>query len=139
MRFKIRFAKPSDFAKCKAFDSRITASQFSNKAAAKEIVLASAEKTIVGYLRLEFIWLKIPYVSWIFVSEKCRNQGIASSLVKFLKSSLKRKQFKFILSSYQDNAPQSKRWHSNIGFKKCGKIQGINEDKSSEIFCQLKL
>jgi L-amino acid N-acyltransferase YncA len=139
MRNRIRFANPSDFTKCKVFDSRITPSQFSNKANAREILLAFVDEKIVGYLRLEFIWLKIPYVSWIFVSEKYRKQGVASRLVKFLGSSLKRKQFKFILSSYQDNAPQSKRWHAKIGFRKCGKIQEINEDNSSEVFCQLKI
>lgn len=139
MRNKIRFANTSDFAKCKKFDNRITAHQFANKAKAKEIVIALTEEKIVGYLRLEFIWLKIPYVSWIFVAEKYRNQGVASRLAEFLASVLKRKQFKFILSSYQDNAPQSNRWHSHVGFRKCGKIQEINEDKSSEIFCLLKL
>lgn len=139
MKLKVRFAKPIDFKICKPFDSGITGSKFSEKAIGKEIFLATIDGSVVGYLRIEFIWLKIPYISWIFVDKKHRNNGVASELVEFLRLCLAKKQYKFILSSFQSNAIKSKRWHSKIGFRRCGKIQDINEDESDEIFCQLKI
>ena len=136
---KIRFAKPNEFRKCKKLDPRLTVSRFHSKVKEKEIIVAVQESEIVGYLRLEYIWLKIPYLSWIIVNEDWRKTGIARDLVEFLKAFLKKKNLKFILSSYQNNAPYSKRWHSHLGFKACGKIQAINEDNSVELFCQLKI
>jgi N-acetylglutamate synthase-like GNAT family acetyltransferase len=139
MKIEIRFAKLNEFRKCKKLDPRLTASRFHSKAKEKEIVVAIQESEIVGYLRLEYIWLKIPYLSWIIVKEDRRKTGIARDLVGFLKAFLKEKNLKFILSSYQNNAPHSKRWHSHLGFKACGRIQAINEDNSVELFCKLKI
>lgn len=136
---KIRFAKVNDLKKCKPFDSRLTQSRISSMVKEKEIVIALQGSKIIGYLRLEFIWLKVPYLSWILVDQDQRRQGIAAEIVAFLASSLRKKGHKYILSSYQDNAPDSKRWHTKLGFKKCGKISTINEDNSTEIFCRLKI
>lgn len=139
MKLKVRFAKSSEFAGCKTFDSRLTRSKFLSKVKEKEIIVATKKHKIIGYLRLEYIWLKIPYVSWILVKEDFRKLGIATKLIHFLCSSLKTSGKKFLLSSFQANAPQSKRWHTKLGFRACGKIRSINEDGSAEVFCQLKL
>lgn len=139
MKTKVRFAKTNDLVKCKLFDSLLTKSRFASMVGEKQIIIALQGPELVGYLRLEYIWLKIPYLSWILVSKEQRKQGIAAEMVAFLAAFLKKKGLKYILSSFQNNAPDSKRWHAKLGFKKCGKIRTINEDGSTEIFCSLKI
>jgi ribosomal protein S18 acetylase RimI-like enzyme len=139
MKMNVRFGNASDFTRCKSLDSALTKSRFSSAIKEKEIVLITHGSAIIGYLRIEHIWLKIPYISWIFVKEEFRNLGGGQVLLTFLATHLKKKSHKFILSSYQANAPTSKRWHARMGFKKCGKIHSINEDGSAEVFCKLKI
>lgn len=136
---KIRFARESDLPKLKKLDTELTRKQLSGKVQAHEVVVAEHLGALLGCLRIEFMWTKIPYITWIFVSKTFRNQDIAASLLRFLKERLKKNGHKFLLSSFQNNAPLSRRWHKKVGFKTCGKVDLINTDGSSEIFCRLKL
>ena len=103
----------------------------------KRILLATKGKLILGYARLDYIWLKIPYLSWITVSENYRGAGVATRLIYKIVSYLSGQNHRFLLSSYQANAPVSRKWHIKNGFKRCGRVDGINEDNSSELFCKL--
>jgi ribosomal protein S18 acetylase RimI-like enzyme len=139
MKARIRFAKPTDYFLCKSFDTRITNSRFKNIAKEKGIVVATQDSNIVGYLRIELIWLKVPYVSWVMVQQAQRRSGVAKAMIGFIATALKRQGHAFLLSSHQGNALVSRRWHSKLGFKRCGRIAGLNEDGSSEIYCKLKI
>lgn len=130
----LRFAKPTDFAKCRKLDPKITRERFVSKQRQKEIVVFTSGSQVLGYLRFDYIWLKIPYISWICVSKTHRRAGIAELLLGFVATYLKKKKFKFLLSSHQDNALTSKKWHKQMGFKKCGFIGEINADGSKEIY-----
>lgn len=83
--------------------------------------------------------MKVPYISWIVVEEKFLRTGVARQLVEQLKRVSKKNHKKFILSSYQNNDPHSRRWHIKMEFKNCGKVGSINEDGSAEVFCILNL
>lgn len=132
---KIRYANPKDFSAVKKLDRELNTQQIRQKIQMKEIILAIQAGEPVGYLKFEWFWGKIPYLTWVFTQPELRGQGIANKMLEILKSKLAANSQ--IMSSYQDNAPQAKQWHNRTGFKKCGKISLINKDQSDEIFCML--
>tara|TARA_Y100000590_G_C14850037_1_gene687246 strand:- start:224 stop:445 length:222 start_codon:yes stop_codon:yes gene_type:complete len=72
MKLTTRLATNEDFVSCKKFDDRITETYFINMIENDQVFIALVDDIIVGYLRLEFIWLKIPYLSWLFVTPRVR-------------------------------------------------------------------
>ncbi|MBD64797.1 MAG: hypothetical protein CME62_06295 [Halobacteriovoraceae bacterium] len=135
----IQLATQSDYESCLPFDKRLTPELFTYLTEQEQLFIAREGEDTVGYLRLEYIWYKIPYISWINVREDLRAQGIGRKLFDHLYEFLKKKNFTFLLSSFQDNADKSQRWHKKMGFYHCGKIAGLNEDDSHEIFCKLDI
>lgn len=49
-----------------------------------EIFIVEFDSDIVGYLRLEYLWSKFPYIGLVKVHEDYRRQGIGRSLLAFL-------------------------------------------------------
>jgi len=136
---KIHFALPKDFASTRKLDRKLTSSQIRKKIFAREFVIAIEEGRVIGCLRFEWMWLKIPYLTWISVVPQSQRSGVAAALLRFLAASLKKKRRGFLLNSYQENAPIAKSWHQSVGFRRCGQIRELNRDGSQEIFCRLSL
>ncbi|WP_276357675.1 GNAT family N-acetyltransferase [Cohnella caldifontis] len=100
----------------------------------QEIVLATDDEDVVGYLRLEFLWSKYPYIGLIKVHPDYRGQGLGKRLLQFVEEHLKKKGVKAIYSSSQVNENNPQEWHRKSGFKECGIINGINEGNIGELF-----
>ncbi|WP_407672371.1 GNAT family N-acetyltransferase [Paenibacillus sinensis] len=49
----------------------------------REILIAEHNDQAAGYLRLEYIWTKVPYIGLILVKEEYRGQGVGTALIQF--------------------------------------------------------
>ncbi len=87
-----------------------------------EIVLSEVRDERVGYLRLEYLWSKIPYVGLIRVQEEFRRLGVGRAIVGFLDKFLRENGYKVLMSSSQVNEPSAQAWHRAVGFEECGII-----------------
>jgi GNAT superfamily N-acetyltransferase len=94
---------------------------------------------VIGHLRLEYLWSKIPYIGLIRVLEPLRRQGIGRALVMFVAEILRRRGDDFLYSSSQADEPEPQNWHRHIGFEECGIIAGINPGGVGEVFFRMKL
>jgi ribosomal protein S18 acetylase RimI-like enzyme len=138
---KIRFAVENDltWAMKHDHDAKL-ANRMRYKIALNEIILAEFRSRIVGYLRLEYLWMKIPYVGLIHVSPGYRRKGIGRAMLSFLEQRLRREGHNILLSSSQVNEPfPSQAWHRAVGFDECGIINGINKGGIGEVFFRKKL
>ncbi len=99
-----------------------------------EIVLAEVREERVGYLRLEYLWSKIPYIGLIRVQEAFRRKGVGHAIIDFLDEFLREKGYKVLMSSSQVNEPSAQEWHRAVGFEECGIIAGLNENGIGEVF-----
>ena len=109
-----------------------------------EIIVAEQNATeqygsVIGHLRLEYLWSKIPYIGLIRVLEPWRRQGIGRGLVMFVADMLRRRGDGFLYSSSQADEPEPQNWHRHIGFEECGIIAGINPGGIGEVFFRMKL
>jgi ribosomal protein S18 acetylase RimI-like enzyme len=131
---RIRFAKAEDLAICAGLDHEASQSVLRSKIGSHEVILAIAGKEIVGYLRLDYFWTRIPYVGQITVAEELRGGGVGTRMLKFLEDHLRKNGHTLLLSSSQANEPRAQHWHRSRGFVACGMISGLNEGGIGEVF-----
>ena len=135
MSISVRFAELKDLNVCIEADFKhIPEDMLKRRIEEKAVVLAEADGKRVGYARLEYIWLIIPYLSNISVNKEYRRKSVGTAVVNFLGEHLRQYGHKFLYSSSQANAPEPQRWHRKIGFEECGYIAGLNEGGIGEIF-----
>ncbi len=123
----VRFAEQKDLDVCMKYDYKyLTESVLKRKIEEKLVIIAEVNKKYVGYLRISYIWLIIPYLDIIHVEEKYRRKGIGIKMIEFLEEYLRREGHRVLYSSSQANEPDPQAWHRRIGFEECGYIAGIN-------------
>lgn len=136
----VRFAGLKDLEFCVFSDYKhIPKSMLKRRIEERAVILAEVGEKPVGYARLEFIWMKTPYLSNISVNREYRRKGVGTAIVNFLAEQLCRQGHKFLYSSSQANEPEPQMWHRRIGFEECGCIAGINEGGIGEIFFRKRL
>ena len=104
------------------------------KIAAREVVIADGPGRPLGYARIEFLWSKLPYLTLIRVLPDHRNQGVGRALLQFLEVQLRSGGHRLLLSSSQSNEFAPQKWHVHMGFSECGRLSGLNDDGSDEVF-----
>ena len=131
----VRFAEPEDLDFCTKSDLKhVTGYMIKRKIEEKAIILAEVDEKPIGYLRVEYLWLAVPYIGLIVVTEGYRRKGIGSAMVEFLENHLAKSGHDFLYSSSQADEPEPQTWHRKIGFQECGIIAGINDGGIGEVF-----
>ncbi|MCZ8516743.1 GNAT family N-acetyltransferase [Paenibacillus filicis] len=133
MKLILRSGRPEDLQNIENWDW-LDENIYEWKLKNDEIFLVEIDCEIVGYLRLEYLWSKYPYIGLIKVHEDYRRQGIGRSLLAFLEDHLRLNEHDTIFSSSQVNEAEPQQWHRRMGFVECGVINGINEGNIGEIF-----
>jgi len=134
MDLNIRFGTIEDYDFAISYDKYISKNLLRWKLENNEILVAEYNCKPVGYLRLEFLWSKIPYIGLILIDELNRNQGIGRQMLIYLEHSLKSQGFSKMYSSSQVNETGPQAWHRRMGFMESGIINGVNEEGIGEIF-----
>ncbi len=98
------------------------------------VYVVEVEGDIIGYARLEFIWLAIPYLALITLEEEYQGQGIGTSIVEKISHDLKAQGHSRIYTSSEIMEPEPQKFHRKCGFKECGIIAGMNDDGVGEVF-----
>jgi len=135
----VRFASQNDLDSCFIYDHSDRQDIIENKIDMLEIILAERCGEVIGYLMLEYIWSKLPYISLIFLKPEFRGKGIGSLMLEYLIEYLQLNGFKNLLSSSQVNENEPQMWHRKKGFVECGILSGINEGGVGEVFFKLDL
>ena len=104
----------------------------------EDIVIAEWNEKRVGYVRLEYLWSIVPYISLIQVLPEHRRQGVGKALLRFIETFLRDAGHEALYSSSQADEPEPQAWHRYMGFEECGFIAGINEG-AGEIFFRKSL
>ena len=115
-------------------DGHLSESVVKRKVSDGDTVLALRNGEPVGYLRLEWLWSKIPYIEMIWVLEPHRSTGVGRALLAHVEDELARRGHAVLYSSSQadESAPQA--WHRKVGFEECGWFVGLNEGGVGEVF-----
>ena len=100
----------------------------------EDVVIAEWNGKRVGYVRLEYLWSIVPYISLIQVLPEYRRQGVGKALLRFIETFLREAGHEALYSSSQADEPKPQAWHRHMGFEECGFIVGINEGVGDVFF-----
>jgi len=136
---KVRHATLTDLPSCKLLDHSAIESAIRYAIEHQAVVVAECDGNIIGYLRLEFLWSRIPYIGLVWVVESHRDQGVGRSLLSFVETDLRTKGHQMLISSSQVDEPAPRDWHRSVGFVECGVLDGINKGGTGEVFFRKEL
>ena len=138
------FCIESDFQHVDAYRGRMFMEEYlGRKIKAKDVIIAETDGKLLGYLRIEYVGLIVPYLGIIVVNDEYQRKGIGTAMIEFLEEHLvsqkEHKIFKLdgqavLHSSAEATAIESQAWHRAVGFEECGIIAGCNEGGIGEIF-----
>lgn len=142
----IRFARLADldfayqdgYISTEILKRKIDAQLALNSDRIEDILIAERNGKRVGYVRLEYLWSIVPYISLIHVLPDFRRQGIGKALLRFLETFLRDTGHEALYSSSQADEPEPQAWHRYVGFEECGFIASIN-DGAGEVFFRKSL
>ncbi len=135
----VRLATQADLATCSSFDLTAGNTAIQHAIDQQAVVLAERNGQTIGYLRLEFLWSRVPYIALIVIIEDYRGQGVSRLILNFIESQLRTSGHKFLLSSSEVAEPSPQAWHRAVGFVECGVISGINDGGIGEVFFRKNL
>lgn len=104
------------------------------KVADGDALLALRGGEPVGYLRLEWLWSKLPYIELIWVLVSHRRAGVGRALLARTEAELASQGHAALFSSSQVDEPEPQAWHRRVGFEECGLLAGLNEGGVGEVF-----
>ena len=133
---QVRFAQARDLAFVSQ-DHFIPAQVVARKIQDQEIIIAEIGGEPVGYLRLEYLWSIVPYISLITVEDAHRRRGVGKAILNFTLAYLAESDHTWLYSSSQADEPEPQAWHRHMGFQDCGLIAGINDGGVSELFFRI--
>jgi GNAT superfamily N-acetyltransferase len=93
----------------------------------------------VGYLRLEWLWSKLPYIELVRVLEPHRRAGAGRALLAHVEAEAASRGHAALFSSSQADEPEPPAWHRRMGFEECGLLAGLNEGGVGEVFFRKSL
>lgn len=129
----VRFAAPADLEFVRQ-DGHLPAEVVRRKIEWQEVIVAELGGDPVGYVRLEYLWSKLPYIALIHVLPACRRRGVGRALLCFTEGFLREGGHTALYSSSQADEPEPQAWHRRVGFRECGVIAGVNEGGVGELF-----
>ena len=128
------FAYQDGYIPAKILKSKIEAQLALNPDRIEDVVIAEWNGKRVGYVRLEYLWSIVPYVSLIQVLPEYRRQGAGKALLRFIETFLREAGHEALYSSSQADEPEPQAWHRHVGFAECGLIAGINHGVGEVFF-----
>lgn len=129
----VHLAQPADLAFVSR-DGYVSQEIILHKIKQGECFVLEVDGQYAGYLRLEFLWSLIPYISLVMILEGYRKRGHSWNLLGFVENYLLERGFTVLYSSSQADEPSPQAWHRHMGFEECGVINGINAGGIGEIF-----
>ena len=128
------FAHQDGYISTEVLKRKIDAQLALNPDRIEDILIAERNGKRVGYVRLEYLWSIVPYISLIRVLPEYHRQGVGKALLRFIETFLREAGHKVLYSSSQADEPEPQAWHRHVGFEECGFIAGINEGVGEVFF-----
>ena len=129
----VRYATPRDLGFV-AQDGYVPVHTIARKIEQGEVLVAEHDSVPAGYVRIEYLWSKLPYLALIRVLPDSRRHGVGRALLAFLEQELRAAGHTFLLSSSQADEPEPQAWHRHMGFVECGRLEAINAGGIDEVF-----
>ena len=99
-----------------------------------DVFVAARGAEPAGYLRLEWLWSRLPYIELVRVLVPHRRAGVGRALLAHAESEVASRGHAALYSSSQADEPEPQAWHRRMGFEEAGILVGVNEGGVGEVF-----
>ena len=124
---KIEYGSEVNFQFIFDNDRHVSKELIENKLKEKEIIIAKDEDNkIIGWLRYSYFWDNTPFMNMLYIIENYRNKGIGKELVLFWENEMKKKDYKFLMTSTLSNE-EAQHFYRKLGYKDSGSLLLPNE------------
>ena len=124
---KIEYGSEVNFQFILDNDRHVSKELIENKLKEKEIIIAKDEDNkIIGWLRYSYFWDNTPFMNMLYINANYRNKGIGKELVLFWEKEMKKKGYKFLMTSTLSNE-DAQHFYRKLGYKDSGSLLLPNE------------
>ena len=100
---RIEIANIDDFTFLDLIDNHISEKELLNSISLKRIYMMYDDNTFVGTLRYNLFWDNTPFINFIYINEKYRNNGYGTKLLNHFEKDMKNKKYNIVLTSSLSN------------------------------------
>lgn len=118
---KIEIANIDDFTFLDLIDNHISEKELLNSISLKRIYMMYDDNTFVGTLRYNLFWDNTPFINFIYINEKYRNNGYGTKLLNHFEKDMKNKKYNIVLTSSLSNE-QGQFFFRKNGYIDCGDL-----------------
>jgi len=128
-----RVAALDDFERCRSHDIPDIPDEWIKQSIQNRwVYIVEDRNTVIGYARLEYIWLTLPYIGLITLEKEYRSKGIGRGLINRIAEDLSNQGHRALFTSTEDEG--TPEFYEKCGFSQCGTISEINETGNDEIY-----
>jgi len=132
---KVRLASENDFGYCRETEFPEVKDHLLKQSIQNGwVYLVEIDQSVIGYARLEFIWLTVPYLALITIEKDQQRKGAGTALTNQIFKDLKEQGHQKIYTSSEVMEPEPQEFHRRCGFIECGLIAGMNDKGIGEVF-----
>lgn len=122
----ISVATRNEYTQLVELDHHISTEMMKGKIDQGEIIVATENTSVIGWLRYGYFWDSIPFMNMLTVIEGYRSRGIGTQLVIHWEAMLCERGFNEVLTSTSANE-HGQFLYRKLGYKDCGAILFPNE------------
>ena len=122
----INIATQNEYAQMVELDHHISAEKMKDKIDQGEVIVATENTSVIGWLRYGYFWDSIPFMNMLTVIEENRGRGIGTQLVIHWETRLYERGFREVLTS-TSASERGQFLYRKLGYKDCGAILFPNE------------
>jgi GNAT superfamily N-acetyltransferase len=134
MSLEVRPANPADLDWLIDHDHHVSPDWLRRCVAAEEILVASLDGDLVGFLRFAWFWRAIPYMELIHVLDAHRRSGVGSALVGLWEARVRAQGAVLLMTSSMSDEPEPQAWHRRNGFVESGALTFGRLEPTPEVF-----
>ncbi|HVF24619.1 MAG TPA: GNAT family N-acetyltransferase [Anaerolineales bacterium] len=117
----ISIATQNEYVQLVELDHHISTEMMKDKIDQGEIIIATENTSVIGWLRYGYFWDSIPFMNMLTVIEEYRGRGIGTQLAIYWEMMLRDRGFNEVLTSTYANE-RGQFLYRKLGYKDCGAL-----------------
>jgi len=118
---RVGFAGPDDLDFLTGEDHHVGRDVIRDKVARREVMVAYAEDSPVGFLRYGYFWDEIPFMNLLWVEEGSRGKGYGTRLVSFWEREMRKLGYDSVMTSSLSNE-HAQNLYRRLGYVDVGSL-----------------
>ena len=124
---EIRLAEITDYPWLEKHDDDIDSIIIKKKIVEKEVFLVLKNNEIIGWLRFNYFWDDIPFITHLWLLDGYRKKGIGTKLLNYWEEKMKTNDHKIALTSTQKTREFAQQFYKKRGYTEIGGFHFLDE------------